>query len=429
MDPDAQARVLAVARTSPPSLKLRAAPYGSPLELDAPGPGEELRLQLFAYPRSLEGLGLVAGPLEADAGCARGCELLDPLWTHEARVGASGVLEGWRPAAPDPGVKEALVADFATRCDRCAPDRLETLPLPGPVLETTTAFLAPAPDSIYVGLYSGEIFHIGPELDARRLCEAGYTSYRLRAGVLRGEILWILDSLGLRRLAVPAQDPSSPCAVQTATVPGERTTELRHMVGAPEDAPFELFLLSEAGELHRYDGQSWTDLVRLEVEPDPNLSLTWLSPGRVAVGLGDDRVAMVQGASVEILRVPVRQASVRAQVYEPGLGHVFLLRDHGLAIFDGDTWRTEDEIPEGWLNARALIAAEGGLLYTMAVGRFGRWFPERGYCPLQDGFGSEIVTGMARLGDHVLFDRISDGSRFGPRVGAVSKPVSRCESR
>lgn len=424
--PEAQSQILAIRRASTSDIELRASAYAAALELGTAASGDGMTLELFLYDQGLETLGLTAGVLPAGEACARGCALLDPLESYSSRVEESGVPVGWQLAAPSAAVSEALVADFAVRCDRCVSDEIQVVPLPEPVVDTTTAFLAAAGDSSYVGLNEGEVFRVDAELDAQRVCRAGYTRYRLRGGVSRGDELWILNSTALHRLSVSAQDPDMPCVVETATVPGAFTTELRLLVGAPEPAPFELFALSDGGELHRYDGQTWTDSVRLEFDSGPSPSMTWLEPGLVAVGFGDERVAVVRGTSVQMLRVPVPNSFVRGQAYDPELGHAFLLRDHGLAILEEGAWRLETTVPEGWLNGRALIASDGGFLCTMSVGRFGRWYPERGHCPIQDGFGTEIVSGMVRMGDKVLFDRISDGSRFGPRIGAVQKPVSRC---
>lgn len=425
-DEDAQARIAVLTDAQGLVVELRALGPTDRLEVSASGGGAGLRIELLTYTQSLAELGLTAGVLDASAGCARGCALVAPAQSFSAALEFTGEPLAWQPGDASDRVLETLVTDHVIRCDRCALYAAEVVHLPPDVADITTAFFANGDPWTYVGLDFGDLFRLDASLRVERVCRA-FAGYKLRGAVRFEESLWVQDRFSIHHLDLSAQQPDESCVISTSTAPPTLDTQLDHLAGSADPQNFELYVLDFGGGLHRFDGSNWSLTERLELGSDPRTDLLWLEPGRLSVTPGDDRVQLVGGPSAQVHRVPMAGAAIRAQAFDTTLGHVFLLREGGLAFLKEGRWRLEGRDRAELLNGRAVVPEDGGVLYSAAVGTFGRWYPETGYCPLQDGLSPELVQRFGRVGPHVLFDDVSQNATFGPAVGAVSRARSRCD--
>lgn len=150
------------------------------------------------------------------------------------------------------------------------------------------------------------------------------------------------------------------------------------------DVPFELFALSEGGNLERFDGSQWET-----AQSGPQLSVgdvSWLSPGRVAFVSSRD----------ELMRIyDHRDGSV--QVFDPGAGQVglqsvrkidnlgFVIGTEAGGVFVGDdnaqNWQKVGSFSAA--TATSIAAYEDGIMVGGSGGFIAQYSPSIGFCVTQ----------------------------------------------
>jgi hypothetical protein len=393
------ARALVLARHDGDHLLVAAHPLPptGPLKMELAGGG---MLEALLYQRALDELGLIPGPI-APASRDPRRRLEDADATLRLELDADGRSGAWTAGPPSTELSAFELEGTPSPCPRLVPDPISVsvggaflglLPTPGGRAVTVTSF--------------GEIYEIDgsggfTQRNVPSVFSAGAFSVLPGGDLLiggRSGSVWRVAPLG----------GAIPPATELPHLPSFEAVEA--IDGGERGAALEIVAVLKNGEIHRFDGASWSLAGAFPTNPDaaPVASAVWVGPGEAfAASPHSGQIAhLIDGALT--WETPPSQAGVTRLVRLDSIGLVAAESGGGLLIRRGASW--ERMPPNGNTLWVLSISRYGeGFVFGGPYGNLGIWMPSFGFCPLLQPI-SFFAEGTAQIDGGLLVVGSKNGS-------------------
>lgn len=384
-------------------------------------------LTLVFYASTLEALGLATGRVEAQADCARSCELVrDPLTVFSAVIERSRQVERFaaRPASVPEPIARTLIPD-PSRCSLCDEFDARIVPLPAP-RDIRVNLAVSTEAGAVIGQEQGALYRIDAELRAEVICLDGGPAIGDGAYDGAGH-LWVAAGRTLAEIDLSAQSPTEPCRATTSTRAPYPVTWERIAV-SDHRSPLEAYLVADDGSLHRWTREGFEILG--QVASAQAASVLWLGPGRAVAAAGVESYFVVEGGETRIERLnglglPSADIDLLA-VLDAGT-IAFLLSEGALVLQAGATQAVFGE--GGWSGPGAAAPFRGGLIITFSGGVRQQFHPDLGFCEAKAELTGEKVFRATTLGERVILaDILTHELDRDSAVGVLTPRPKACEN-
>jgi hypothetical protein len=369
-------------------------PESGPLDLDI----TDATIWLLVYRETLKELSIAPGWIDLESGGDRRLP--------EAASVKTAMLHGnaeapWEDAAllPDSLAKVRL----ATLPKSCVD--FEKIPIALEYGVQSRSLLKLDPRTAFIVDNIGDVFLIDvPAAEARRITG---TSTVIQAGTLGsdGAVYLLTNSSALMKVII-----GTPTTMEIIARPYVRTSDgvRAWLTASGADAPFELFAVGPYGQLARFDGTEWTELVNNEAEFHWRGSVVWVGARHVfATGPLEPKLLEFDDGAVSTHCFGDTPLSLPGRVIQTEDVGVVVMTAEGRLFRRTEGWKSFGKADI--LNGRSLAQLGDGFLIGGEGGALQQWYPDLA-CTTEYPVAGDINE-VLRFGEDFLF--ASDVRRAG----------------